>query len=55
MPGKTDDRPRPQPPGPADGTTHGSPAVPLVKQPDPASPQFQKEAQEEIEKEKLDP
>lgn len=29
--------------------------VPKVEQPDPASPQFQTEVREEIEKEKLDP
>jgi len=29
--------------------------VPKVEQPDPRSPQFQEEAREEAEKEKLDP
>lgn len=50
MPSKDDHR-RPQAPIAPDST----PAVPKVEQPDPASPQFQKEVREEIEKEKLDP
>ena len=36
-------------------TVPTSPPVPKVEQPDPASPEFQKEAREEIAKEKLDP
>ena len=32
-----------------------APRVPKVEQPDPRSPQYQEEAREEIEKEKLDP
>ncbi len=55
MPSTNDDRPQPQSPQPAQGTPRDAPAVPQVEQPDPASPQFQKEVREEIEKEKLDP
>ncbi len=32
-----------------------APPIPKVEQPDPTSPEFQKEAREEIAKEKLDP
>lgn len=36
-------------------TVPTSPPIPKVQQPDPASPEFQKEVREEIAKEKLDP
>jgi len=50
-----DDSDRPKAPEKPGGVRRERPAVPKVEQPDPASPQFRREAREEIEKEKLDP
>ena len=47
-------KPKDAPPAPPAGDEKVA-RVPKVEQPDPGSPQYQKEVREEIEKEKLDP
>ncbi len=55
MPKTRDDGKSPRNSETAGGPSRKRQIVPKVEQPDPASPQFQAEAREEIEKEKLDP
>ena len=55
MPKTGDDGKRQKSPGQPGRVMREPQVVPKVEQPDPASPQFQKEVREEIEKEKLDP